>query len=265
MGILDEILARKRQKLRDLKSRVNTKELKSKIGDLKKPRDFKCAIQRSPEERIKLIAEIKKASPSKGIIRQDFDHRSIARIYDEKAANAVSVLTEEDFFQGSLSFLPDVKKVLSKPVLRKDFIFDEYQIYESRASEADAILLIASVLDKNQAAEYLHLARELGLSVLFEVHNFGELEMAMMVDSDIIGINNRDLKTLKIDMNTSLSLKNEIPAGKIVVSESGIRTGEDVQKLGNAGFDAMLIGTTFMEAEDIGKKIDELMTKTDKM
>jgi indole-3-glycerol phosphate synthase len=117
MGILDEILARKRQMLRDSKSRVTTKELKSKIGNLKKPRDFKCAIQRSPEERIKLIAEIKKASPSKGIIRQDFDHRSIARIYDEKAANAVSVLTEEDFFQGSLSFLPDVKKVFSQPVL----------------------------------------------------------------------------------------------------------------------------------------------------
>ena len=263
MGILDEILSRKIQKLRDSKARLNIKELRTRIDDAKKAIDFKSAIRRSDDEKIKLIAEIKKASPSKGLIRRDFDHRLIARIYEEKAADAVSVLTEEDFFQGRLSFLPDVKKALSKPVLRKDFIFDEYQIYESRAAEADAVLLIASILDKNQAAEFIHLARELGLSVLFEVHNFSELEMAMMADSDVIGINNRDLKTLKIDINTSLTLKREIPSDKIIVSESGIRTREDVQKLENAGFDAMLIGTTFMEAEDIGKKIDELLTRTD--
>ena len=238
--------------------------MKSIIRDTGKTMDFQKAIKRDADN-IKLIAEIKKASPSKGIIRKDFNQLAIAKIYEEKKVNAVSVLTEEDFFQGNLSFLPDIKRIITKPILRKDFIFDEYQIYESRAFEADAILLIASALERNQAAEYLHLARELGLSVLFEVHNFGELEMAMIVDSDIIGINNRDLKTLKIDMNTSLSLKNEIPAGKIVVSESGIRTGEDVKKLENAGFDAMLIGTTYMEADDIGMKIDELMTKTDKM
>src|SRR4030042_2775663 len=166
MGILDEILSRKKQKLRDLESHSSIKELKARIGDVKRPIDFKSAIKRTDGEKIKLIAEIKKASPSKGVIRGDFDHQSIARIYEEKAVNAVSVLTEEDFFQGSLSFLPDVKEVLSKPVLRKDLIFDEYQIYESRASEADAVLFIASVLDRNQAAEYLHLASELGLSVL---------------------------------------------------------------------------------------------------
>jgi indole-3-glycerol phosphate synthase len=261
MGILDEILSKKKERLRDSKTHRSIKELKARIGHVEKPRDFLAAIKRAPEERIKLIAEIKRASPSKGVIRRSFDHRSIARIYDEKGAAAVSVLTEEDFFQGSLSFLPDVKKILSKPVLRKDFIFDEYQIYESRAYEADAILLIASVLDSNQAAEYLHLARELGLSVLFEVHNFDELETAMAIDSDIIGINNRDLKTLKVDMNTSLTLKRDIPSLKIVVSESGIRAREDVQRLEDAGFDAMLIGTIFMEAGDIGKKMDELLTK----
>jgi indole-3-glycerol phosphate synthase len=264
MSILNTIVEKKKERLFLLKNKTPLPELKSTIKDVDKPRDFQKAIQRDSDN-IKLIAEIKKASPSKGIIKKDFNHLAIVKIYEEKKVNAVSVLTEEDFFQGSLSFLPDVKKVLSNPVLRKDFIFDEYQIYESRASEADAILLIAAVLDRNQAAEYLHLARELGLSVLFEVHNFGELEMALRVDSDIIGINNRDLKTLKIDMNTSLSLKDEIPAGKIVVSESGIKTREDVLKLEAAGFDAMLIGTTFIEAEDIGKKIDELMTKTDKM
>jgi indole-3-glycerol phosphate synthase len=220
---------------------------------------------RTPGEKIKLIAEIKKASPSKGTVRRDFDHLSIARIYEEKAVNAVSVLTEEDFFQGSLAFLPEVKNVLTKPVLRKDFIFDEYQIYESRAYEADAILLIASILDRNQVVEYLHLAGELGLSVLFEVHDFKELETALVTGSDIIGINNRDLKTLKIDINTTFNLKREISPNKIVVSESGIKTREDVRKLEDSGIDAMLIGTSFMEAEDIGKKIDGLMDKSDKM
>jgi len=265
MGILNEILSAKKQILKDSKGRSPVKELKVRINDLENPRDFKTAIMRTPGEKIKLIAEIKKASPSKGIVRRDFDHLSIARIYEEKAVNAVSVLTEEDFFQGSLAFLPEVKNVLTKPVLRKDFIFDEYQIYESRAYEADAILLIASILDRNQAVEYLHLAGELGLSVLFEVHDFKELETALVTGSDIIGINNRDLKTLKIDINTTFNLKKEISPNKIVVSESGIKTREDVRKLEDSGIDAMLIGTSFMEAEDIGKKIDGLMDKSDKM
>jgi len=206
-----------------------------------------------------LIAEIKKASPSKGIIREKFDHISIAQIYDKKHVHAVSVLTEEDFFMGSLSFLPEVKKITSKPVLRKDFIVDEYQIYETRVNSADAILLIAAILEKNQADEYLNLARELGLSVLFEVHDYKELEMALLIACDIIGINNRNLKTLQIDLNTTSTLRREIPAGKIIVSESGIKSRMDVQKLQNIGVDALLIGTSFMEAEDIGKKIDELM------
>ena len=131
----------------------------------------------------------------------------------------------------------------------------------SRANQADAILLIAAILEKNQAAEYLHLSRELGLSVLFEIHNFEELEMALFIKCDIIGINNRDLKTLKVDIQTTFDIKREIPSDKIVVSESGIKTNEDVNKLREAGIDAMLIGTSFMEANDIGKKIDELMGK----
>lgn len=234
------------------------RELKSKIPDIQNPRDFRTAVKRSLDENIKLIAEIKKASPSKGIIRGKFDHISIAQIYDKKHVHAVSVLTEEDFFMGSLSFLPEVKKITSKPVLRKDFIVDEYQIYETRVNSADAILLIAAILEKNQAAEYLNLARELGLSVLFEVHDYKELEMALLIACDIIGINNRNLKTLQIDLNTTVTLMREIPTGKIVVSESGIKNRTDVQKLQNIGVDALLIGTSFMEAEDIGKKIDEL-------
>jgi indole-3-glycerol phosphate synthase len=246
MGILQEIVSKKKERLKDSKFHKGIRELKGKISDIERPRD---------------LAEIKKASPSKGIIKKSFDHLSIARVYEEKSVNAVSVLTEEDFFQGSLTFLPDIKKVTTRPLLRKDFIFDEYQIYESRAYEADAILLIASILEKSQAAEYLHLAGELGLSVLFEVHDSKELEMVLMRDCDIIGINNRDLTTLKIDMNTTFSLKQGIPSGKIIVSESGVRTAEDVRRLEDSGIDAILIGTTFMAAEDIGRKIDELMNK----
>lgn len=259
MGILDEIVSRKRRRLEDSKTDVSLKELKRLMADIAEPRDFISAIKRSGSEKIKLIAEIKRASPSRGIIRKDFDHKSIAGLYEKKnAVSAVSVLTEEDFFQGGLSFLRDVKKVLSRPVLRKDFIFDEYQIYESRAYEADAILLIAAILDRNQAAEYLDLAKELGLSVLFEVHNFRELETALSVDSEVIGINNRDLATLQVDVNRTFELRKEIPSQKIVVSESGIRTREDVKKLEDAGVDAVLIGTSLMETGDISGRIDEL-------
>lgn len=258
MSILNTIVEKKKERLSFTKSLTPLKELKSIIRDIDKPRDFKKAIKRDSDN-IKLIAEIKKASPSKGIIRKDFNHLAMARIFEEKNVNAVSVLTEEDFFLGRITFLTDVKKVLTKPVLRKDFIFDEYQIYESRAKEADAILLIAAILDKNRAAEYIHLAKEIGLSVLFEVHDFNELETVLMINADIIGINNRNLKTMSIDSSTTLKLKREIPSDKIIVTESGVKTREDVLKFEKEGIDAMLIGTSFMEAEDIGKKVDELI------
>ena len=262
MGILSKIISKKRERLEDAKFYLSVNDLRAKISDIEEVRDFKAAIKRPPGENIKLIAEIKKASPSKGIIRKDFDYLAIARTYEEKAVHAVSILTEEDFFHGNLIFLSAVRKIITKPILRKDFIFDEYQIYESRANEADAILLIAAILDKKQASEYLHLSKELGLSVIFEVHDFKELEIALLLDCDIIGINNRDLTTLKVDLNTTFELNREIPPHKIIVSESGIKTREDVKKLQGAGIDTMLIGTSFMEAEDIGKKIDELMGKT---
>jgi len=259
MSILNTIVGKKKERLLSAKNKKPLSELKSIIKDIGKPRNFQKAIRRDSDN-IKLIAEIKKASPSKGIIRIDFNHLAIAKIYEEKNVNAVSVLTEEDFFQGNLSFLPEIKKILSKPILRKDFLFDEYQIYEARAHEADAILLIATLLEKNQAVEYLQLAGELGMSVLFEVHDFKELEMALSTDTEIIGINNRNLKTMNIDINTTFQLLREIPPGKIVVSESGIRTSGDVRKLADGGIDAMLIGTSFMEAEDIGGKVEELLS-----
>lgn len=257
MGILDEIVSKKKERMGIAKSGVPLKSLKSMIADAGKPRDFRSAIKRNHIGRIKLIAEIKKASHSKGLIREIFDPVEIATIY-EKKADAISVLTEENFFQGRLEFISAVKTITTIPLLRKDFIFDEYQIYESRANEADAMLLIAAILNKNQAEEYLHLARELGLSVLFEVHDLKELETALSVNADIIGINNRDLKTLKIDLNNTLMIKKEIPSDKIVVSESGIKTRDDILRLESAGIDAVLIGTSFMEAKDIGKKIEEL-------
>ncbi len=229
------------------------------IADLPDPRDFALAIKRSPRESIRLIAEIKRASPSRGILREIFAPKTIARIYEQKKVDAISVLTEEFFFLGNLDHISEVKTTSSRPILRKDFIIDAYQLYESRVFGADAILLIAAILGKNQASEYLHIARELGLSVLFEVHDFPELEMALSLACDIIGINNRDLDTLRTDISTTFSLKNEIPPGTIVVSESGIDKRSDVESLEDLGIDAMLIGTSLMSAKDIGRKIDELM------
>ncbi len=258
MSVLNTIVAKKRERLIISKSKISLRELKGRITDAGNPRDFKSAISRE-KGHIKLIAEIKKASPSRGLIRKDFNALGIARIYEEKAADAISVLTEEDFFSGDLNYIPQTKKAVTRPVLRKDFIFDEYQIYESRASGADAILLIAALLDRVQTEEYLHLCNELGLSVLFEVHNPEEMDKALRADADIIGINNRDLKTLSVDINTTFLLKKEVPSGKVVVSDSGIKTRDDVIALEEKGVDAILVGTTFMESTDIGKKIDELM------
>jgi len=258
MSLLKTIVEKKRERLNNSKMRIPLREIKSRASESEEPRNFKAAIRREAGP-IRFIAEIKKASPSKGIIREDFDPVAIASLYEKKAVDAVSILTEEDYFQGKLEYLLMVKRVVRKPLLRKDFIFNEYQIYESRAYEADAILFIASLLDKNQAREYLSLAEEIGLSALFEVHDFKELEIALLINAQIIGINNRKLETLQIDMNTTFELKKEIPPDKIVVSESGIKTREDVKRLQDTGIDSVLIGTALMEAPDIGRKIDELM------
>ncbi len=259
MNILAKIIQKKAERLANSRSNVSLKELKLIIADAdNEERDFKSALSAGKGE-IRLIAELKKASPSRGVIRPVFDPVEIASIYEKKHASALSVLTEEDFFQGSLSFLKTVRQVASMPILRKDFIFDDYQIYESKAHHADALLLIAAALERNQAQEYLHLAGELRLGVLFEVHNEEDLEKALLVKADIIGINNRDLRTLKIDLSTTIRLKKEIPEDRIVVSESGIRNRDDVVTLMGAGVAAILVGTSLMAAKDIGAKIEELM------
>ena len=258
MDVLSTITRKKADRLAQVKSSVSLQDLKSAIRDSGfKARNFRDAL--IPEAgHISLIAELKKASPSRGVIRPDFDAAAIASIYESRSASALSVLTEEDFFKGSLQYLEIAREVTSKPILRKDFIFDEYQIYESKARGADALLLIAAILEKNQAAEYLLLSGELGLGVLFEVHDEKDLEKALEADADIIGINNRDLKTLRIDLSTTLRLIKDVPKGCIAVSESGIKNRDDVVKLMNAGVSAILVGTSLVASKDIGEKIDEL-------
>jgi indole-3-glycerol phosphate synthase len=260
MTVLEEIGRKKKERLSTAKYKTSLAELKSLMRNTEAPRDFWGAIKKNGGFP-KIIAEIKKASPSKGLIRADFDHKKIAAVYESKSVDAISVITEEDFFQGRLTFLSDVKKISSKPLLRKDFIFDEYQVYEARAHGADAVLLIAAILEVSQAEEYLHLARELEMAVLFEIHDGKELETALAVNAPIIGINNRNLKTMEIDLNTSLTLRKEIPLDRVVVSESGIRTRDDVLRVESARIDAILIGTCLMEAADIGGKIDQLRGK----
>ncbi len=257
MSILDKIVEKKKECLRSVKSKTPLQSLRSMIKDTDAPRLFASAVKRDSEH-IRFIAEIKKASPSRGVIRQHFDHREIAAIYENRKVDAVSVLTEEDFFQGSLAYLPEVKKTVTAPVLRKDFIIDEYQIFEARAFQADAVLLIAAVLDRHQAEEYRALTEELGMAALFEIHNHKDLETGLATRAPIIGINNRDLTTLRTDISTTVRLKKELPGDCIVISESGIHSRDDVILLDQSGVDAILVGTCLMESADIGKKIDFL-------
>lgn len=259
MSILDTIISAKKQRILYAKRRTALPDLRSEVRDAEGARDFMGSL-RGKDGHIRLIAEIKKASPSAGVIRPDFDPAAIARVYQEKPADCISVLTEEDFFQGDLLHLRQVKAASAKPVLRKDFIVDEYQIYESRAAGADAILLIASVLTPVQASDYLGLAAELGMAVLFEIHDEPDLERSLVIGSKLTGINNRDLTTFAVDLSTTIRLSREIPEGTIVVSESGISDRRDVETLIEAGIDAMLVGTSFMKARDIGAAIDALMS-----
>ena len=261
MGIIDTIIDRKRERLAEVRKKEPLASIRKRAEGMgQAPLDFRASITRQPQQGIRLIAELKKASPSKGLIRADFDPAGIAGIYDSRA-QAISVLTEEDFFQGSISYIQEARSASGLPLLRKDFLFDPYQIYEARANGADAILLIAMALEDSQAGEYIALARELGLGVLFEVHDMKELERALKLEARVIGINNRDLGTLEISLETTFRLKQEIPEGHAIVSESGISSRGDVIRLEEAGVDAMLVGTTFMKAPDVGAKVDELIGK----
>lgn len=253
--ILDDILAYKRKELAKQKARKSLKELSSLCFGLPPVRDFKKALK---DKGISLIAEIKKASPSLGIIREDFDSVSIAKIYEEGGAKAISVLTERKFFQGSLALIKKIKKFTTIPILCKDFIIDPYQIYQSRLAEADALLLIAGVLEEDKISKFLELAHSLGMVCLVEVHTEEELSKVLKTKAEVIGINNRDLKTFKVDLKVTKDLFKKIPEGRIVVSESGISNYQQVRQLKDLGVDAVLVGETLLKGKDIGKKVREL-------
>ena len=259
MSILDQIFDNKRRELAKAKRNVPLTDLKARIDDMDPVRSFRSAIKRDNGGPVKLIAELKKASPSKGLIREDFKLPDIISVYDRKQVSAVSVLTEERYFAGSLKNLQETRKRTEKPLLRKDFIFDPYQVYEARANGADAVLLIAASLEKSQISDLYGLAKELSLDCLIEVHNLKELDATLDCGAEIVGINNRNLKTLEISLNMTFEMLKDIPEDRTVVSESGINSREHVESIEASRTDAILVGTAIMKSDDIGAKIDELM------
>jgi indole-3-glycerol phosphate synthase len=254
---LKEIIAKKRERIILAKQSLPEEELISRVASIAPTRPFTEAI--SKPRQISLIAEIKKASPSCGLIRQEFNHLEIARVYEEAGVQAISVLTEEDYFLGSLSYITDIKNAVSLPCLRKDFILETYQVYESRYFGADAILLIEDLLTREKLTELMQLAESLGLDCLVEVHNEKALKKVLNLGIPFIGINNRNLQTLEVDFKTTEKLFPLIPKDKIVVVESGIKAHQDILFLKILGVAAVLIGQSFMEAPDIRKKIEEVM------
>ncbi len=254
--ILKRIVEAKRKEVASLKEMTPLAQLENAIGNLLPVRDFRGAISNA---RCSIIAEVKRSSPSKGRIREEFDPVQIATLYQDNGAQAVSVLTDEAFFDGKGAYLSGIKKSVDLPLLRKDFIIDSYQIYETRFLGGDALLLIAGLLEQGQLQEYIDLSETLGLAPLVEVHTREELDKALAAGAGIIGINNRDLKTFSTDIKTTLELAPFIPRDRIVVTESGINTREDIEQLMEAGIHCFLIGEALMRAEDIGGKLRELM------
>jgi Indole-3-glycerol phosphate synthase len=255
--ILDDIVAYKRMQIEKEKEIKSIEEYSINLQHMT-IRDFKKALSK---EGISIISEIKKASPSKGIIKEDFDPVKIAKVYDEINIDAVSVLTEKQFFKGNDEYIEMVKRVNSKPILRKDFIIDEYQIFQAKAIGADAVLLIASILEDN-IKKFYNLAKELGLQCLTEVHNERELDTALCAGCDIIGINNRDLRDFTVNLKTTEKLIKHIPKDTIVVSESGIKTPEDIKYVRSLGVNAVLIGETFMRNIESVQEVKDFIIKS---
>ncbi|MBN1317685.1 MAG: indole-3-glycerol phosphate synthase TrpC [Anaerolineales bacterium] len=262
--ILDEIIAHKRQEVEHQQHAVPLSNLVAAIDDLPPPLDFHQALSHGV---VSLIAEVKRASPSRGVLRTDLDPADLASIYAVNGASAISVLTDQRFFQGSLADLAKVRQALSgkppgirmPPILRKDFILVPYQVFESRAGGADAILLIAAILTDRELADLYALARELGMSVLVEVHDREELTRALRFTPRIIGINNRNLHNFSVDLQTFGSLHRLIPENVVSVAESGIHTARDVQLLAEMSADAILVGEALVTAGDTAGKIRELV------
>lgn len=256
--ILDDILEKRRLRLENEKKALPFEVLQAQVEILPPVRNFYKALK-APG--ISVIAEVKKASPSKGLIRPDFQPAAIAKAYEANGAACISCLTEEDFFLGSSQYLKEIRKVSALPILRKDFIFDPYQIYEARAIGADAILLIVAMLSKDMLSLLKGVAHSLGLHCLVEVHNEAELESALTIGANIIGINNRDLKTFEVSLDISKALAGEIPADVIRISESGITSPADVTTLSEYGMDGILVGEMLMRQPDPGKALRSLLGK----
>lgn len=251
--ILNTILARKAQEVAALKARISFADQRARAGDMPATRGFEAALRAKLAKGVSaVIAEVKKASPSKGVLRSDFNPAEIAASYAAAGAACLSVLTDIDFFQGSDAYMQAARAACTLPVLRKDFIIDAYQIYEARALGADCVLLIASALQDSRLAEYSDLARELGLDALIEVHDGEEMARALTTSGSLIGVNNRNLRTFETNMDTSVQLKRDFPEARLFVTESGIHRTSDVETLRNAGIHAFLVGEAFMRQPDPG-------------
>lgn len=258
MGVLDEIVAHKRAEVAALKARRSVGTVAAACRGLAPPRDFEAALRPPPGTRVRLIAEVKRASPSQGLFRADLDPIAQASTYAAAGAAAVSVLTDARYFHGSLDDLVQVRRAVPVPVLRKEFIVDDYQLWEAREAGADAVLLIVAALEDAVLRDLLGAAKGAGLATLVEVHTAGELDRALRLGAPVIGINNRDLQTLTTTLAPSLALLPQIPPGPIAVSESGLRTGADVAQVVAAGAHAVLVGETLLRADDVAAKVREL-------
>ncbi len=257
--ILQRIVEEKKGEIELLKRHTDPKGLRKDAESAPQVRDFIHTIRDG--KGIRIIAEIKRASPSKGILREDLDPVETAGIYEREGACAISVLTERRYFKGSPEDLRAVKGRVKVPVLRKDFIIDECQVYESRVIGADALLLIVAILDGPQLRDLITLSDELGMTPLVEVHSEEELERALSAGADIIGINNRDLRDFRVDINTTKELAPKVPEDRVIVSESGIHTHRDILYLMDAGVDAFLVGEALVKERDVGSRLRELMGK----
>ncbi len=257
--ILKKILDRKVEEVANRKQRTPIALLKEMISGIENPRGFAAALQsKAQSKKPAIIAEIKKASPSKGVIRENFKPLDIAQDYAMNGASCLSILTDKDFFQGSEAYLQMARQSCPLPILRKDFMIDPYQIHESRALGADCILLIVAALEDDQMHELADITTELGMDVLVETHNAEELERALKLETQLIGINNRNLRTFETSLQTTLDLKQSIPDDRLVITESGIHTQDDVQLMLDNDVYTFLVGEAFMRADSPGKKMREL-------
>jgi len=257
--ILDTIVASKRREIEESQNHTSARDLEHRLLEAPPVRDFRAALEQPGT--IQVIAEVKKASPSAGLLRADFDPVAIARTYTLHGAAAISVLTDAPCFQGYLAYLAAIRAAVGPPLLRKDFIIDRYQLLEARSTGADAVLLIAEILADAEMKRLLHEARELGMQALVEIYDAGNLQRVLNSGASMVGINNRNLHTFVTRMEHSLELAESCPADCCLVSESGIRNRPDVLRLEAAGFKAVLVGETLMRTPDIGSKLDELLGK----